>query len=278
MKNKNNFYGKENSTGYSVLGYNRNRAQYKIALDLLKYVPIKGKVLDVACGFGEFADILKEIGFEVVCVDGAGRLIEDIKQRGYEGYKINLEYQKLPFGNNEFDIVVSLDTIEHIWNTGHYLAEIVRVLKPSGYAIFTTPNYNCWTYRIVHLLGNLEKITYKNAHMKFYTAKSFRQELGKYFKVKKSVGKVHLPIVGNIRFDNEILISRFQNFLSKNTGILGIPKKRAKRSKKPITRKRAKSKEKPHISQASHTIQENHVEKASHNKLGIQESRASRNN
>lgn len=225
QENKYNFYREENSTGYSVLGYNRNRAQYKIALELLKGVPMQGKVLDVGCGFGEFADILKEIGFEPVCVDGADTLIKDIRQRGYEVYKVNLEYQRFPFRNNEFDIVVSLDTIEHLWNTGHYLAEIVRVLKPCGYAIFTTANYNCWTYRVVHLLGNFEKVTYKNPHIKFYTAQSFRQELEKYFKFKKSVGKLHLPITRIIQFQSEILISKFQNLLSKNIGILGMPKK-----------------------------------------------------
>jgi len=210
VDNESNFYGEKNRE------YNRNRPQYKLALEILNYVQIQGKTLDVGCGIGEFADILKEVGFQVVCVDGTDRCVKSVQQRGHECYKVDLEYQMLPFEDNEFDIVVSLEVIEHLWNTKHYLAEIVRVLKPNGYAIFTTVNYNCCNYRIQHLFGNFEKFTYKSRHKKFYTAKSFKEELVRYFKVKKSMGIARLPI---IQFNN-----KFQNLLSIHIGILGMPK------------------------------------------------------
>lgn len=208
--NKNNQYGELNRV------YSRNRPHYRLALALLNYVQIQGRVLDVGCGIGEFSDILKETGFQVVCVDGSDMCAKSVQQRGHECYKVDLEYQRLPFEDNEFDIVVSLEVIEHLWNTKHYLADIVRVLKPNGSAIFTTVNYNCWNYRIQHLLGNFEKFTYKSRHKKFYTVKSFKEELEKYFKVKKSTGIARLPL---IQFNN-----KFQNLLSIHTGILGIAK------------------------------------------------------
>ncbi|MBA7469899.1 Ubiquinone biosynthesis O-methyltransferase, mitochondrial [subsurface metagenome] len=209
--NKSNQCGEENRK------YNRNRPQYRLALKILDYVDIRGKLLDCGSGTGEFADIMKETGFQVVCVDGSDTCIESVRQRGLECHKVDLEYQRLPFNDNEFDIVVSLEVIEHLWNTGHYLAEIVRVLKPNGYAIFTTPNYNCWNYRIQHVLGNFEKFTYKSRHKKFYTVKSFKEELENYFEVKRSLGIARLPI---IQFS-----IKFQNLLSIHIGILGIPKK-----------------------------------------------------
>jgi len=213
--NEINQYGEENRE------YNRNRPQYRLALKILDYLEIQGKLLDCGSGKGEFADILKETGFQVVCVDGADTCIKSVRQRGFECCKVDLEYQRLPFEDNEFDIVVSLEVIEHLWNTGHYLAEIVRVLKPNGYAIFTTPNYNCWNYRIQHVVGNFEKFTYKSRHKKFYTVKSFKEELENYFEVKRSLGIARLPIrLPIIQFS-----SKFQNLLSIHIGILGIPKK-----------------------------------------------------
>jgi len=211
--NERNLYGEENRE------YNRNRPQYKLALDFLNYVQTQGKikVLDLGCGLGEFADILKENGLKAICVDGVDMFVKSVQQRRYECYKVDLEYQRLPFDDNEFDIVFSLDVIEHLWNTSHYLADIVRVLKPNGNAIFTTVNYNYWEYRIQHFLGNFEKFTYKSRHKKFYTIKSFKEEISKYYKIKRNIGLACIP--------SKRCINRFQNLLSVYIGILGTPKK-----------------------------------------------------
>lgn len=198
--------------------YNRNRPQYKLARKLLTYASIEkgGKVLDLGCGLGEFSDILKEIGFQVVCADGSEKYIKSVQQREYKCHKVDLEYQRLPFKDKEFDAVVSLEVVEHLWNTDHYLAEIVRILKTHGCAIFTTVNYNCWNYRIQHLLGNFEKFTYRSRHKKFYTLKSFKEELKRYFKVEKTLGSVYLPLFQ--------LNNKFKNLFSIHIGILGMPR------------------------------------------------------
>ncbi|HTQ05949.1 MAG TPA: class I SAM-dependent methyltransferase [Polyangiaceae bacterium] len=49
----------------------------------------------------------------------------------------------LPYASGRFDLVVSMDVIEHIPEPGPlpWLAEIFRVLKPGGLAFLTTPNY-----------------------------------------------------------------------------------------------------------------------------------------
>ncbi len=46
----------------------------------------------------------------------------------------------LPFQAETFDVVTSFQVIEHLADTSAYLAEIARVLKPGGLAMFTTPN------------------------------------------------------------------------------------------------------------------------------------------
>ena len=162
---------------------------------------------------GKFADILRERNFLVICIDGESKCYRNILQKGYKTYKINMENQRLPFSDGEFDIVVSLEVIKHLWNIENYLREINRVLKYNGYAIFIAPNYNCWKFRILSLFGKFEKFTYKNRHKKFYTTKSFRRELKGYFKIQKIIGRCALP---KIQFNNK----RFINLLSLNVGIL----------------------------------------------------------
>jgi ubiquinone/menaquinone biosynthesis C-methylase UbiE len=47
---------------------------------------------------------------------------------------------RLPFNNDEFDCVVSIDVLEHLDNDQPFLLELRRVLRPNGRAIVTVPN------------------------------------------------------------------------------------------------------------------------------------------
>lgn len=46
----------------------------------------------------------------------------------------------LPFADNQFDCVVSIDVLEHLDQDQPFLAEIRRVLRPGGRAVVTVPN------------------------------------------------------------------------------------------------------------------------------------------
>lgn len=96
----------------------------------------KGKVLDAAAGQGFLSKILLERGFEVYPVDintsqfSYGRL---------ECQAVDLNKQ-LPFEDNFFDFIISVETIEHLENPWHFIRELNRVLKNEGQLIITTPN------------------------------------------------------------------------------------------------------------------------------------------
>lgn len=46
----------------------------------------------------------------------------------------------LPLADAAFDLLVSMQVIEHLWDVPAYLSEIVRVLAPGGHACISTPN------------------------------------------------------------------------------------------------------------------------------------------
>lgn len=52
---------------------------------------------------------------------------------------INQDIKSLTFENNDFDLVIHSDTLEHIFDYEKALSEIYRVLKPGGASIFTVP-------------------------------------------------------------------------------------------------------------------------------------------
>jgi len=63
--------------------------------------------------------------------------------------------KKLPFGDDEFDMVVACEIMEHLVDTGFFLKEIKRVLKPLGCLIISIPNICSLKYRFAFLLGKI---------------------------------------------------------------------------------------------------------------------------
>ena len=99
-------------------------------------------VLDLGCNTGYGTRLLAERCKRVVGVDVSLKAIAMAKLRhGSRGIKFLLfDGLRLPFKNGSFDLVASLQVIEHIYDTSAFLAEIKRVLAPGRKAVFTTPN------------------------------------------------------------------------------------------------------------------------------------------
>lgn len=57
--------------------------------------------------------------------------------------------EPLPFADGHFDIVVSMDVIEHVPDPGPWLVEVMRVLRPGGLIFLTTPNYASWSLKFL---------------------------------------------------------------------------------------------------------------------------------
>jgi 2-polyprenyl-3-methyl-5-hydroxy-6-metoxy-1,4-benzoquinol methylase len=112
--------------------------------EVLRYIKGEESILDIACGSGFGSDILaKNTSGVVVGGDIAKEAIDISKQywqRPNLAFKI-LDGTKLPFPDNHFDIVVSFETIEHTTEYSTMVQEFARVLKPSGCAFISTPNF-----------------------------------------------------------------------------------------------------------------------------------------
>jgi SAM-dependent methyltransferase len=62
---------------------------------------------------------------------------------------------RLPFDDGSFDLVVSIETIEHLENPHLFLREIARVLKPCGHVVLATPNPHSFASRLKYAVLGL---------------------------------------------------------------------------------------------------------------------------
>ena len=110
------------------------------------------KMLDLGCADGSFTvTAAKTVGTEEVF--GADMDREACIAAGEKGISVTIANlnQGLPYANNSFDVVIANQVIEHLPRTDLFVKEILRILKPGGYVVVSTPNLGSW-HNIAFLL------------------------------------------------------------------------------------------------------------------------------
>jgi ubiquinone/menaquinone biosynthesis C-methylase UbiE len=98
-------------------------------------------VLDVGCGRGWVADALFPRGKCVISFDLARPNVEEVARRhsGNNHLAVVGDVLDLPFRDHSMDAIISSEVMEHVADLPTYLVELIRVTKPGGRIIISTP-------------------------------------------------------------------------------------------------------------------------------------------
>lgn len=155
----------------------------------------KQKILNVGAGTGGTIPYLEKFG-DLRNVDISSDAIKYLKKSGYKADKAN--GTKLPYKNNEFNVVCAFDILEHVEDDVDALREWARVLKPGGKIVLTVPAYQwLWSEHDVSL-----------HHHRRHTRKTISNKAkAAGLKPKKLSYAIvfSLPLVVGFRFLNKIL-------------------------------------------------------------------------
>jgi methionine biosynthesis protein MetW len=123
---------------------------------IAELVPPGSRVLDLGCGNGELLAHLRDArqctGYGIEIADAN---VLACTQRGVNVIQLNLEEGLALFEDQSFDIVLQLDTLQHLRNTEKMLRETARVGRVG---IVSFPNFAHWPNRL-HVVGGRMPVT-----------------------------------------------------------------------------------------------------------------------
>ncbi len=154
----------------------------------LKYWKPGSKVLDFGSNYGHAVKILDNMGFDTWGVDVSEEAIRHGRAQNISNLILDREKKFLP---ESFDVIISLDVMEHIKDDNAAFQYISSLLKPGGVIVIQVPAF-------MFLWGVQDEVSH---HFRRYTLPillNTANKAGKFQIIKKSYFNtfLFLPIAG----------------------------------------------------------------------------------
>jgi 2-polyprenyl-6-hydroxyphenyl methylase / 3-demethylubiquinone-9 3-methyltransferase len=137
------------------LGYIRDQINHHWSLDECDRRPLAGKrAADVGCGAGLLAEPLARLGAEVTGVDPAPENVAAARIHA-EGQGLAIDYRvgSVEALTGPYDLVTSLEVIEHVNEPRLFVQGLADALAPDGLLILSTPNRTAWSRLLMIVVG-----------------------------------------------------------------------------------------------------------------------------
>jgi len=128
------------------LKFVRDRVADRFGRDVKTRGPFAGlTLLDIGCGGGLIAEPMRRMGFDVTAVDASSENIGTARahadEQGLEiAYRAATVEQLEAEGAGPFDVVLTLEVIEHVADPEAFIRACSRLVKPGGIMIVATLN------------------------------------------------------------------------------------------------------------------------------------------
>jgi SAM-dependent methyltransferase len=115
--------------------------RHQAAYDVFAPMCAGARVLEAGCGEGYGAARLSTEGARVVIgVDLDAPTLSHVLATYPSVFPVRANLVHLPCADASVEVVVSAQTIEHMWDQDRFVAECARVLRPGGVLVMSTPN------------------------------------------------------------------------------------------------------------------------------------------
>lgn len=155
-------------------------------LELLSQAKLPGhaklRVLDLGCGNGSLSQMIAQQGYEVIGIEDSDSGINFARQNFPDCHFIQASIYDLPYSElaNSFDIVLSVEVIEHLLYPKELVRAAKKCLKPNGRLILTTPYHGYLKNLALAASGKMDShftSLWDGGHIKFFSVATLRQLL-----------------------------------------------------------------------------------------------------
>ena len=155
---------------------------------IARLVPKGSRVLDLGCGDGAMLDFLQRTrGCSGYGIEISDANVLACVQRGVNVVQLNLDGGLTMFDDASFDVVLQLDTMQHLRNTETMLRETARVGR---IGVVSFPNFAHWPNRLSVLRGRMP-VT-KRLPYQWYDTPNIRVGTFKDFEVLAQKNQLHI--------------------------------------------------------------------------------------
>jgi 2-polyprenyl-3-methyl-5-hydroxy-6-metoxy-1,4-benzoquinol methylase len=126
---------------YSFVHKVRSRLEANRLLRYADGVPADARILDVGCGDGFHLKLLQQYGKKTWTLEGVdldSRAVAIASKTGLTIHQGSVE--ELALESEQYDLVYTIQTIEHVANPNTFLKAIHRILRPGGRLVIVTDN------------------------------------------------------------------------------------------------------------------------------------------
>lgn len=128
------------------LRFVRDRVAAHYGLDPATRAPFEGlSLIDIGCGGGLIAEPMRRMGFEVTALDASSENIGTARAHAEQvgldiRYRASTVEQMVETGAGPFDVVLTMEVIEHVADPGEFVRSCSKLIKPGGIMIVATLN------------------------------------------------------------------------------------------------------------------------------------------
>jgi ubiquinone/menaquinone biosynthesis C-methylase UbiE len=109
-------------------------------------------LLDVSCGQGALVRFATEVGLLSAGLDLSDAAVAEAAQQSPSALVSLADAERLPFGDNTFDHVTNIGSVEHYFDPPRAVGEMARVLRPDGLGLVLLPNTFGLLGNIIHVM------------------------------------------------------------------------------------------------------------------------------
>lgn len=171
---KNYFFTFDNSQAHISALKSDTADHYLNLIESYTGAPLKGRLLEIGCGQGDFLLKAAERGLEVTGVEYSSHAVKIAESKlGHRGQVLCGEITQLMSSNQTFDYIVFADVLEHVRDPRKFLRSVHSLLRKEGIAVAIVPSLDSLSAR---LMKN-KWMEFKPEHLWYFSTKTLKRLL-----------------------------------------------------------------------------------------------------